>query len=78
MDGYDIDRMFEGYVCEEDVAELRADNERLRAALERARSDLLDLAEYDELLAPAVERIDAALQGRSVPRSVPSDAGPIS
>jgi DNA-binding GntR family transcriptional regulator len=34
MDAFDIDRMFDGYVPEEQVAELRAENERLRAALE--------------------------------------------
>lgn len=40
---------------------LRAENAKLRAALLRAREDMYDLGESDELLAPAVERIDAAL-----------------
>lgn len=39
--------------------------ERLRTALERARADLLDLAQSDQHLAPAIERIDAALAASS-------------
>jgi plasmid stabilization system protein ParE len=38
MDAFDIDRMFDGYVPEEQAVELRSENERLRAALE----ELLD------------------------------------
>lgn len=44
-----------------DVDALKAENAKLREALARAREDLYYLGESDELLAPAVERIDAAL-----------------
>jgi hypothetical protein len=48
-------------VPEETMKAMHAEIERLREALIRARSDLLELADSEQHLAPAIERIDAAL-----------------
>jgi hypothetical protein len=73
MDAFDIDRMFDGYVPEEQVAELRAENERLRAALGTVECPTCaergyDNADYHRLhrawcdSVAEVERLRAALE----------------
>jgi ribosomal protein L15 len=66
MDAFDIDRMFDGYVPEEQVVELRAEIERLRAALEAVighgyLENKSPMAGQDYVSKSAIAKVRAAL-----------------